>query len=67
MSVFQMDMAICVLAAPFWMQLPANVLGKAAEDDSMTWSPAIHMVDLDDAPRSQLWLSPGYFGHKGVY
>lgn len=52
-----------VLAAPLLLQLPADVSGKAAADDSDAWASAILVGDLMtlQAVDSWLWPGPGHY------
>lgn len=47
-------MGVLVQAAALPVQLPANTLGKAVDDGLRTWSPDIHVAELDRVPQS--WL-----------
>lgn len=60
-----------VLAAPFSIQPPANVLGKAVEAVPSAWAPATSIGDLVGFPGSSLHPGPsfsccGYMGNEPV-
>lgn len=56
MLACHMELPVFSLAALLATQLPANVPGKAAEDDPSIWVPATFVGKLDGAPGSWLFL-----------
>lgn len=52
------ELPIQVPAKPLLNQLPANVIGKAKEDNPNMWASATHMGDQDGVPGSQFQPSP---------
>lgn len=59
--------SVQVLEARLLIQLPANILGKAAEDGSTTWAPATHVGEPDEAfwLLALAWSSAGYCNRLG--
>lgn len=45
-------------AVLFPVHLPANALGKAADDDPSIWALSSHKVDFVGVPNFWLWFDP---------
>lgn len=49
--------------APFVIQLPTNVRGKAAEDGPRAWTPVTHTGDPDEVFLASAWPRTGHCDH----